>query len=89
MLLHVGICYIYLLVILMCTQSSPTLCDPMDYRVHQAPLSMESSRQEYWNRLPFLPPGNLPHPGMELLSPVSPALQADSLPAVHSGFIFI
>ena len=42
----------------------------------QAPLSMEFPRQEYWNGLPFLSPGNLPHPGIE---PASPALQADSL----------
>ena len=27
---------------------------------HQAPLSMEFSRQEYWSGLPFAPPGNLP-----------------------------
>ena len=26
----------------------------------QAPLSMGFSRQEYWNGLPFLPPGHLP-----------------------------
>ena len=32
---------------------------------HQAPLSMEFSRQEYWSRLP--PPGNLPDPGIILL----------------------
>ena len=32
---------------------------------HQAPLSMEFSRQEFWNGLPFLPPGNLPNPGIE------------------------
>ena len=32
------------------TQSCPTLCDPMDCTVaHQAPLSMEFSRQEYWS----------------------------------------
>ena len=30
---------------------------------HQAPLSMGFSRQEYWSRLPFPLPGNLPHPG--------------------------
>ena len=44
-------------------QSCPALCDPMDYTPpvpHQAPLSMEFSRQEYWSRLPFPPPGNLP-----------------------------
>ena len=40
----------------------------------QAPLSMEFSRQEYWSRLPFPPPGDLPDPGIEPMSPVSPAL---------------
>ena len=29
----------------------------------QAPLSTEFSRQEYWNRLPFPTPGDLPNPG--------------------------
>ena len=38
---------------------------------HQAPLSMEFSRQEYWSGLPFPPPGHLLNPGME---PASPAL---------------
>ena len=42
----------------------------------QAPLSMGFSRQEYWSRLPFSSPGDLPDPGTEL---ESPALQADSL----------
>ena len=40
----------------------------------QAPLSMESSRQEYWSGLPFPPPGDLPDLGIELTSLVSPAL---------------
>ena len=40
----------------------------------QAPLSMEISRQEYWNGLPFSPPGDLPHPGIELASLASPVL---------------
>ena len=31
------------------------------------------SRQEYWGELPFPPPGDLPHPGIE---PGSPALVA-------------
>ena len=35
----------------------------------QAPLSMEFSRQEYWSRLPFPPPGDLPNPGTEPASP--------------------
>ena len=42
----------------------------------QASLSMGFSRQEYWSRLPFPSPGDLPDPGIE---PSSPALQADSL----------
>ena len=36
---------------------------------HQAPLSMEFSRQEYWSGLPFPPPGDLPNPEIELVSP--------------------
>ena len=44
----------------------------------QAPLSMGFSRQEYWSGLPFPTTGDFPDPGIELLSPVSPALQADS-----------
>ena len=40
----------------------------------QAPLSMRFPRQEYWSGLPFPPPGDLPDPGIELESPVSPAL---------------
>ena len=39
----------------------------------QAPLSMEFSRQKYWSRLPFLPPGDLPDAGIEPASLVSPA----------------
>ena len=50
---------------------------------YQAPLSMESPRQEYWSRLPFPPPGNLPNLGINLESPVSSALQAGSLLLSH------
>ena len=46
----------------------------------QAPLSVEFPRQEYWSGLPFPPPEDLPHPGIELSSPMSSALQANSLP---------
>ena len=41
---------------------------------HQAPLSMGFSRQECWSGLPFLSPGDLPDPGIEPTSAVSPAL---------------
>ena len=40
----------------------------------QAPLPMEFSRQEYQSGLPFPPPWDLPDPGIEPLSPVSPGL---------------
>ena len=32
---------------------------------HQAPLSVEFSRQEYYSRLPFATPGDLPDPGIK------------------------
>ena len=41
-----------------------------------APLSMGFPRQEYWKGLPFPSPGDLPHPGIE---PVSPVLAGRSL----------
>ena len=41
---------------------------------HQAPLSMGFSRQEYWSGLPCPPPGDLPNPGVEPSSLMSPAL---------------
>ena len=41
---------------------------------HQAPLSMGFSRQEYWSGLPCSPPGDLPDPGIEPASLMSPAL---------------
>ena len=48
----------------------------------QAALSMGFSRQEYCSGLPFPSPGDLPDPGIE---PMSPALQADSLPFELQG----
>ena len=58
------------------TKSCSTLVAPWTV-AHQAPLSMGFSRQEYWSRLPFPSPEDLPNPGIE---PRSPTLQADSLP---------
>ena len=58
------------------TQSCPTLCNPVDCSLaHQAPLSMEFSRQEYWKRKPYRSPGDLPNPGIK---PRSPASQVES-----------
>ena len=39
----------------------------------QAPASMQFPSQEYWSWLPFPPPGDLPNPGIEPASLVSPA----------------
>ena len=51
-----------------------TVGDPMNYIVHQAPLSMGFSRQEYWGGLPFPAPGDIADPGTESTSLMSPAL---------------
>ena len=52
---------------------------------HQAPLSMEFSKQEYWNGLPFPVSWDLSDPGIKPMSPESPELEADSLPLSHLG----
>ena len=62
-------------------QSCPALCDPWTV-AHQAPQSMGFSRQEYWSRLPFPSPGDLPDPGIK---PTSPTLQADTLTSAPPG----
>ena len=63
-------------------QSCPTLCDPVDSSLHQAPPSMGFSRQEYWSGLPLLSPGNLPNPGIK---PRSLTLYTDALPSEPPG----
>ena len=62
-------------------QSDPTLWTI----VHQAPLSVGFSRQECWSGLPCPPPGHLPNPAIKPTSPVSPALQKDSLLLSYQG----
>ena len=60
---------------LLCERSAPqscvAFCNPRTV-AHQAPLSMELSRQEHWRGLTFTSPGNLPNPG------IKPALEAES-----------
>ena len=63
--------FLILVLLMLLTQSCPTLCDPMGYIAHQAPLSVGFSRQEYWSGCPFPSPGDLPDPG---IIPRSPAL---------------
>ena len=50
-----------------------TLCDQWTV-AHLAPLSVGFSRQEYYNGLPCLPPWDLPDPGIEPMSLMSPGL---------------
>ena len=54
----------------------------------QTLLPVEFSQQEYWSGLPFLTLGDLPDPGIKLASPVSPALERDSLPLSYWGSPF-
>ena len=51
----------------------------------QAPLSMEFSRQEYWNGLPFPTLGDLSDPGIKPTSLASPALAGGFFPTVPPG----
>ena len=61
----------YVLVLCLVAQSCPTL---QPNGLLQTPLSIEFSRQEYWIGLPYPPPGDLPAPGIELISLMSLAL---------------
>ena len=71
---RVWVC-VWVWVCVSCLVMSDSLAAPWTI-AHQAPLSTEFSRQEYWSGLPFLSPGYLPDAGIK---PGSPALQADSL----------
>ena len=51
----------------------------------QAPLSMKFSQQEHWSELPLPSPGDLPEPGTEAASPVSPALAGGFSTTVPPG----
>ena len=56
----------------------------------QAPPSMAFSRQEYWSRLAFPSPGDLPDPGIEPKSPASPAVAGGfftTMPPGNHSFI--
>ena len=59
-------------------QMCPNLCEPVD-------VACQAGRQEHWDGLPCPPPGDFIDPGIKPMSPVSPALQADSLPTEPPG----
>ena len=52
---------------------------------HQAPLSMEFSKQEYWSGLPFPSPRDLPELGTE---PRSPAFKQILYHWSHQGTLY-
>ena len=51
---------------------------------HTSP-SMDFPRQEYWSQLPFLPPRDLPDPGIKHVSLISPALAGRFFTALPPG----
>ena len=65
-------------------ESCPTLCGLWTVAC-QAPLSIGLFMQEYWSRLPFPPPGDLPNLGVKPATFVSQHWQVDSLPLVPPG----
>ena len=68
-----GVCSHSHLCVCVCSVVSNSFATPSTV-AWQASLSMGFSRQEYWNGLPSPSPGDLPDPGTEPTSPVSPAL---------------
>ena len=83
---HTYVCiyiYMYVSLYLLCQLlSRVSLFVTSQTVAHQAPLSMEFSKQEYRSGLPFPSPRDLPDPEME---PRSPTLQAVSLPSEPPG----
>ena len=74
-----GVCPVYTWTSESESDSRSVVSDSLWYHglAHQAPLSMEFSRQEYWIGLPFPFPGDLSDPGIK---PGSSAFQAESIP---------
>ena len=74
----------------MCTQSlsQVLLFATQTPGVHQAPLSMEFSRQEYGNRLLFPTSGDIADPGIKPMSLLSLVLHEDSVLLHHLGSSF-
>ena len=62
-----------------------TLCNLIDYSP-PGPLSLPFSRQEYWNGLPFLTPGDLCNPGIEPTFLASSALAGRFFTTVPPGY---
>ena len=71
----------WVLCVLSCSVVSDSFKPPWTVS-HQALLSMEFSRQEYWSGLPFPPPVNLPNPGIKLSSLASAGRFFTTVPSI-------
>ena len=69
----------------MCVLSHVRFFATLWTRACQPPLSLRSSRQEYWSGLPFHSPGDHPNPGIESTSLASPALAGRASTALPTG----
>ena len=54
-------------------------CSPPGSSIHGILQAIEQEFSRQWSGSPFPSPGDLPNSGIKLVSPVSPALQTDSL----------
>ena len=61
--------------------SHSVMSDSLWTVAYEVPPSMEFSRQGYWSRLPFPPPGDLPDSGIEPVSFTAPALAGEFFPS--------
>ena len=68
-----------------CSQLCPTLCDLLDCSPPGFSVHGIFSGKNTGVGCHSLLQGNLPHPGIEPISPASPALKVDSLPTEPSG----
>ena len=65
-------------------QSCPALCDTMDCGPPGSSVhGILQARLLEWIAMP--PPGDVPHPGIKLKTPESPALQLYSIPLAPPG----
>ena len=77
-------------ILCICAQSHRTVCDFMDCSPSGSSVHGIFSRQEYWRGLLVPPPVDLPDPGIEPVSPVTPTLpggffstESPGLPSIY------
>ena len=78
-----------MLLLLLSRFSRVRLCATPETAAHQAPLALGFSRQEYYSGLPFPSLRDLPDPGIEPISLVSPALAGGFFTTAPLGFTSI